>query len=190
MPAPFNNVRSKLARAVAAYLISAGAGDATSVRPANTRTPKEFVDGVNTTVKCRFAKPVNNVTGNYKIITHIIIRGRAVDDTEELDELARVAFDERIALTQDALMQSADGGMTLNWLANEISDQGRALATTEVWEDAPAAQHADMADFTCLFATDEGFGDNNPQEQEHIWEEVLVFEFTACGSAVEGYTNL
>jgi hypothetical protein len=36
----------------------------------------------------------------------------------------------------------------------------------------------DMDEFTCLSFKDAGFGDPNPNDQECLWEEVLLFE--AC----------
>jgi hypothetical protein len=188
--APYSNLRSKLNRAVAAYLIGAGVGPAASIKPANVRTPKVFTDSVNTTVRARLGKPDIKFSGNYNILLHLIIRGSAMTSNEQPgDEDARQLFDARIAAVYDAMMQS-DNGTGLEWAANAITDAGRALATTDIWDDAPASAHADMADFTMLDLQDGGFGDANPNEQEHIWEEILVFECVVCGSVVPGYSNL
>lgn len=187
MSAPYHNLRSKLNRALVAYLVSQSAGDAASVVPFASRLPKEFnADGVVTIVRARMGRPDTKFTGNYSITAHLIIRGSAAQDpsaAEPGDEAARKAFDERIAKTYDAMMQSSDG-QTLRWTAYEISDQGRALATSS------PADNADMADFTVLRVEDGGFGDPDPNEQDHIWEEVLVFEITCCASNIPGYTNI
>lgn len=176
MAAPFNNLRSKLNRAVAAYLVGAGAGTTEDVLPFTTRVAKTFP---NTTVRARMGKPEPSFTGNYAIVLHITVRGSAAQDpTEANEEAARIAFDERVALTADAMMQT-DNNADLAYTAQAITDAGRALAISD------PDNHADMADFKCHVLRDDGFGDPSPDEQEAFWEEILVFEAVCSAIAVD-----
>lgn len=175
-PLPFNRLRSKLNRAIAAYLVSAGAGSADDVSPANSRQSKGYP---NTTVRATIAKPEVPLTGIRRITVHISVKGSAVQENSETsEEAAREAFDQRLAQTADALMQS-DDGRTIRATAAAITAAGRQLAV-----DNPT-DHADMADFTCQAWYDGGEGDAPPDEVGTSWEEILIFEAVCSASNVD-----
>lgn len=188
MAESFNNIRSKLNRAIVAHLIAEGAGSAVDCTPFLSSGSKVIPC---TVVRAKVGKPVIPFSGNYDIIVHITIRGTATVEIGEIDaEAARRAFDERVAATYDALMQT-DDNQTLRYTAKSITSRGRALAVDDgsgAEATLKAQQNADMEDFTCLRVEDGGFGDPNPNDQESLWEEVLVFEMTACGSNIGGYS--
>lgn len=172
-PLPFNRLRSKLNRAIAAYLVSAGAGTDDTVSPANSRQSKGYP---NTTVRATIAKPEVPLTGIRRIIVHVSVKGSAVQENDAVSEdVARAAFDLRLSQTADALMQS-DDGRTLRATAAAITAAGRQLAA-----DNPT-DHADLADFACQAWYDGGEGDAAPDETGTSWEEILIFE-AVCSPA-------
>lgn len=179
----YSNLRSKLNRAVVAHLINEDCGTAANVIPFLSRTEKTIQNSeCNTVVRTRVGKPRVMFSGVYDVVLHITIRGSAVQDVIDDDlQVARLAFDERVARTFDAMMQS-DDGQSLNWTAKSITSLGRGLAVIDPTNDG------DMDDFTCLSLTDDGFGDPNPNDQECIWEEVLLFNACVCGSNLGGYS--
>ena len=182
MIAPFNNLRSKLNRAIAAYLVSQGCGGVGDVVPANSRQPKSYP---NTTVQSTLSKPEVPLTGLRRVTVHISIKGSAViDPSEPNPEVARINFDKRVAQTYDALMQS-DDDETLRATAAAITEAGRALAVPA--DDSPeaaqfAANNSDMEDFTCSSWYDMGEGDGEPSGEGCAWNEILIFEALASPS--------
>lgn len=177
MSAPFSNLRSKLARAVVAHLIESDAGTAADVLPFNAKGHKSLP---NTTVIARAGRPEAQFTGNYRVLLHIVVRGRSAQAVGDADlTRARREFDDRVAKTYDAMMQGADE--TLRYTAAAITTAAHAKAA------ASPATDADLADFTALWLQDMGFGDGEPDEAGY-WEEILAFEVVCCASAVDGFT--
>ena len=184
MPAPYNNVRSKLARAVCAYLQSQNCGSFADV------VPYEFDRNVLypiTIIRPAKGTPEVPLTGMLRVMVLVTIMGSATHgEGEPNPDLARVNFDSRVAQTFDALMQTSDG-QTLRATAQAITDAGRALATAVDASAAGvqlAANNADMADFTCFDVYDAGFENTDPDSEGCSWCETLVFEMVCCGSAV------
>lgn len=183
MAAPYNNLRSKLNRAVVAYLVSAGCGSEADVLPFHTRELKNVQNQeANTTVRARTGRPRVEMSGDYDVMLQITVRGSAVQEVGDDTETARLAFDDRVARTFDAMMQS-ENGYDLNYTAQLITDSGRGLAVSD------PVNNADMYDFTVLSIKDGGFGDANPNEQECLWEEVLMFEVCCCAGNLGGYST-
>jgi hypothetical protein len=180
----YSNLRSKLNRAVVAHLISEGCGTAANVIPFLSRTEKTIQNSEpNTVVRARVGKPRVMFSGVYDVVLQITIRGSAVQELADDDaglQTARLAFEDRVARTYDAMMQS-DDGQSLSWTAKSITSLGRGLAVIDSVNDG------DMDEFTCLSLQDAGFGDPNPNDQECVWEEVLLFEACCCASNLEGY---
>jgi hypothetical protein len=176
MAAPFNRLRSKLNRAICAYLIKEGCGTAADTAPENSQQIKSYP---NTTVRAGIATPNPALTGNRDIPVHIGIRGSAVRDPANLTDVttARKAFDDRLASVYDALMQG--DGATLRATAAAITAAGRALAIS-----APGT-NADMADFTCQAWYDGGEGDAEPDQEGTRWEEILIFRAFCAPSNVD-----
>src|ERR1035437_5076897 len=125
MPAPFNRIRSKLNRAIVAYLIEKGCGSADDTFPENTQKNRTYPV---TTVRAGVATPAVPLTGIRSVPVHITIRGSAATnpDTRVVVVDAREAFDLRLSAVYDALMQS-DDNRTLRATAAAITSAGRAL---------------------------------------------------------------
>lgn len=187
MAAPYNNIRSKLNRAICSFLIQQKCGSIDDVLPANTVQGKTFL---NTTVQCTLAQPDPPLSGDYRITVHISIKGSATSPVGEPNPaIQRVNFDQRISKTWDALMQSANG-QDLDYTAQQISAAGRTLAVDASNGQDPvqkqlAANNADMVDFTCIQWIDRGTGDGRANEEGVSWEEILIFEALACSSNVD-----
>jgi len=161
----YSNVRSKLSRAIAAYLISAGCGTAVDTSASNVTSDSTYP---RTTVKSGIATPEVPMSGIYRIRVMISVKGSAANSFDNAD--MRVAFDNRVAAVYDAMMQSSDG------TANEITTAGRAIRTT--------TGNSDMADFTCMSLYDGGFGEGEASEEGTAWEEILIFDAVCCASAL------
>jgi hypothetical protein len=188
MAAPYNVLRSKLNRALVAYLVNSGAGGIPDIFPGNSVGEKSYP---NTVVLSTLSRPEIPMTGIRRISVHISIKGSATQKTnaESNPEQARVDFDNRCATTYDALMQTVDG-QTLKATAVLITAAGQAMA---VPVDGTAAaikfanNNADMADFTCQEWYDIGEGDGEADAEGCSWEEILMFEAVVSGSAIPGY---
>ena len=177
MPSPFNRLRSKLTRAIVAHLIESGCGTAADTFPDNSQRDKP---SLCTTVRATIASPEVPMSGIRSIPVHITIRGSAVRDPEHPDDIssARVAFDTRLALVADALMQSADG-QSWHATADLITASGRALAV-----DDPGS-NGDMCDFSCQAWYDGGEGDAEPDQEGTAWQEILIFRAICSPSNVD-----
>ncbi len=191
MAAPYNLLRSKLNRAIVAYLISVGAGSRNDTFAANVNRSSigQHKPGNNTTVQATLSKPEPYLTANRRITVHVRIRGSATQSPKEPNwEAARTTFDERVGAVYDALLQS-DNAQNLRATAQAITAAGRALAVADDPSNPQsvqqAANNADMVDFTCLGWYDMGEGDGEPQQEANAWEEVLVFDALCCGSNVD-----
>lgn len=184
MAAP-TSLRSKLNRAITAYLISAEAGTADNTFPQSSTKARSFP---NTTVQAAVGIPETEMVANYRTQIRISIKGSATDSVDATnEETARVAFDARIGTVSSALKQT-DDEETLRFTATAITAAGRALAIAVDDSDAAiqvAANNADMADFTITQWYDRGFGDGQTDGQGFDWEEILIFEAVACESDVD-----
>ena len=184
MSAPYNVLRSKLTRAVTAYLISVGAGSASDTTPERSTGENPYP---NTTVRADASRPEIQMTGIRRIMLHISIKGSASQVPDEPNpDVARLAFDARCGVTYDALMQT-DDGQTLNATCALITAAGRAMATAV--DATPtaiqfAANNADMADFTLQALYDMGEGDGSADANGCDWEEILLFEAVCSPSAL------
>lgn len=186
MAAPYSNLRSKLNRAIAAYLVSVGAGSIEDVAPANSAGSSKYP---NTTVRATMSKADVALTGLRRISVQISIKGSAtIGINEPNKDVSRLNFDTRVANTDDALMQT-DDGQTLRATAGLIAAAGRALAVVVDPNDPKsvlfAANNADMVDFTCQGWYDVGEGDGEANEEGCSWEEILMFEALCSPSNVD-----
>lgn len=173
MPEPISKIRSKLARAVTAFLISVGGdcGTKDDIFPANTAGDKEYP---NTTVRATTSTPEVTNTGLRRVRLQIEVKGQPSGAPSAAnDDQDRKAFDDRVGATQDTLLLS-DDGVTLQFTARAITAAGRALAASA--DPKIAAANADMADFTCSDLFEMGEGEALPIENGPAWHEVLLFD--------------
>lgn len=163
------------------YLVSVGAGTFNDVTPQNSETVNIYP---NTEIHALVGKPEVKSQGLYRIPVRIVIKGSAVEDAQNTEyEKARKAFDARVALTMDKLMQT-DDDETLKYTATQITLAGRALKTNS--DPNIAAANQDMDAFSLTQWYDGGMGDGS--EVDHVgcsWVEVLLFEAVACASNVD-----
>lgn len=183
----YGNIRSKLTRAICAYLVSKGnCGTVNDILPNFTTANSGYP---NTAVTATISRPDSQFTGSRRIPVQISIKGSATqDDAETNPNQPRVDFDNRVQNTSDNLMQT-DDEMTLNFTAAAITAAGRAMAVDASNGADPvqaqfAADNADMADFTCQNWFESGEGDGQADEEGCSWEEILLFEAIACPSAL------
>lgn len=180
-PLPPTSLRSKLDRAIVAYLISVGIGDQTNVLPHKTHRKMDALPLV--IVRSTVGMPEGQ-DGNDRIRVRISILGSAgVDEDEPNPVVSRVNHDALIGKVRAALRQSDNGGATLDATCVLINVAGRALAVpADASPEAAlvAQNNADMADFTLDQWYDAGFGDGEPLDSAYAWEEVLLFDAVAC----------
>lgn len=176
MSAPYGNIRSKLSRAMAAYLISltnASIGTANDIFPQFSEAQKSYPNTVCRTVQ---GTPEPPLSGDYICKVQIHVRGSATPPTGTTDlNSIRATFDARVAATHDAFMVTDALGVNLDATAVAITIAGRALAVSD------PTNNADMVDFTLIMWNDAGFAEGQPDDQGTAWEEVFVFEALACG---------
>ena len=184
MAAPYGNSRSKLDRAIVAYLIYRGIGvnppvmTAANVFPCKGEAANVYPRVVVTTMK---GTPEPGMTGRYRCTVWISVKSTATEVvTNTNPSNAIVKFGQLLASVSDAMMGSDNSNPnpagSLRGTAEEISIQGRLLATTGSATDQ--ANNADMVDFTCGALYDDGFGistNDDSDEGGTAWEEVLSY---------------
>ena len=187
MGQPFSNIRSKLDRAVVAYLKAAGVCDV--INPAMYSSVIDMdASPVWIVVRSHQGTPTTALCNVWDFLVEVGVHGPATPplNTENEGE-NRVSFDQVFAGMFDALMQSGQGqafNQDLQATADLITSNGRALAVSA--DATIAANNADMADFTCQYwyppvALDGG----NPRvqgapENTTVWKEFATFKAIVC----------
>lgn len=182
MAAPFSNIRSKLDRAVVAYLKFKGV--CSYIVPANWSGIVNMDENpVWIVVRSHSGTPTTSLSSIWDFYVEIGVHGPACPPPQTNNEgQQRVDLDAVFAAAMDALMQTgqADGPQDLQATADFISQYGRLLATTG---DANSqANNQDMVDFTCQYwyppvSLDGG----NPRVQgaeasTTVWKEFATFK--------------
>jgi hypothetical protein len=171
MAAPYSSPRSKLDRAIVAYLIAQGVGDNTNIFPANSSRDRSLP---NLTIHASGGSHEFPLSGTYRFNVRVICKYPAAIQPDAADptnsETNRLAADALFAAAVDALMQGESGTSTLAVTATAITTAGRDLATTD------PDNHADMADFTCIQWLDTGFDGGVPEEESSAWAEIATFQ--------------
>jgi hypothetical protein len=180
MAAPFNRLRSKLNRAICAYLIQQKVGTADDTFPENSQAIKTYP--VTLVRACAALEPNEGMTtGNRNIIVLITVKGSAVRNTAKPADIqsARIAFETRLTNVNDALLMQSSDNRTLKATARAITLAGRALAVSD------PDNNADMADFTCQWWINMGEGDLDPDQEGTAWQEALKFKSLCSPSNVD-----
>jgi len=170
--ANYHNLLSKCDRALAAYLLSKGAGTSDDVLPAKNSAERPLPATVCFSSKGAEAAPYS---GTYLIESSIMVRtGGAVELNAGASD-ARRASEERVAKTFDAFHTNLDSSG--DKLADDITAAARALAI------ANPTDHGDLADFTVqnvmIKGVDAGFEDGTV-----VWIDTLDLQLVACPSDV------
>jgi hypothetical protein len=150
MGAPYNNLLSKLDRALMAFVVAGGAGTFSDVFPAKRSQTK----GLPNTI-CYAEKGdevgVGNPTRNCK--ASVMVRTSGAEDGAAA-QTARLASEQRVAKTFDLFKTQTVVAGQLDTsgedIATQITDAARALAI------ADPVNHGDLADFTALDVMDKG----------------------------------
>lgn len=183
MAAPFSTLRSKLDRAIVAWLIQQGVAD--SVFPANNSGIIQVADGPVVVVRSHSGFPVtaDAVGGPWQFDIEVGVHGSASPQPEDANQSdqQRYELDQVFAATVDALMQSdvADG-QTLQLTADGITSAGQALAS--VTPVAPAVNlNLDMVDFACDTWLPPTLDGGNPRVENAptnttVWKEIANFK--------------
>lgn len=179
---------SKLSRAIAGYLVSAGVGTNASTLPLFSNKARPYP---NVTVIPARGNPEPATCGNYRFQINISVKGsNAKDPNSTNQEAGRVAFDALVKQAQESLMLS-DDQQTLRATYRLINNAAHALAVAvDETPDAVqfAANNADMVDFTIIEWSDLGFALGTADEEGCSWEQVLIFDCICCASLIPGYT--
>jgi len=174
MAAPYNNLRSKLNRAVCAYLVTQGVGTVDNILASNTNAAKSYP---LVTVQAVRGMPDPPMTGDYRCSVQVAVKGSNVQVANASPQSNRILFDTLCGKTCDALMIGDTS--TLMPTALGITAAGRALFAGD------PANNADMADFTCINWFDDGFGIGDPDAEGCSWIEVFLFTAICCASNVD-----
>ncbi len=184
------SLRSKLDRAIVAYLQTQGVCD--NISPANSSEDSEYP---NVTVWCHDGKPSAQYSGSYEFQVMIEMQGKATQQpvapgTDEPNpELQRVKLDELTDGVYEALMKEevTEDTQSLRATKDLITAAGRALAVADATPEGiqRAENNADMVDFTCQFWMESGITGGRPNVEGAAWKEVLQFTARACGSNVD-----
>lgn len=192
MAAPFYNLRSKLDRAIVAYLQTEGVAD--NIYTALNSTAKDIDISTSPAVFVRShtgrVYTENPYSGVYVYQVEVCAEGSAAAQPEDKNpEEARMQLDEVFSGTVDALMYSdANDGSPFLFTADAITAAGRALATNP--NAQIAANNADMVDFTCQAwsPSDPAFDGGNPRAEggadTTVWKEIANFQAVCCASNV------
>lgn len=182
------NLASKLSRGICGYLVSAGINQV-QVYPQFTSKARTFANGPIVTALIYPGSPDVKFTGDLRFKVGISIKGNALDNSNTASEADRVAFDAMVGKVYEALTQSDDDRTfratttALNAASNAmaVAGTGPQEAAKQPW--IQAQYNADMSDFAVTQWTDAGCGAGKAEDCH--WEAMLLFEATACESAIE-----
>lgn len=179
------SLRSKVDRAVVAYLKSQGVAD--HIYPFNYSGTREFPSVTVKAGRPRGMPSTSEVkySGDYRFLVTINVQHQGNVQEGEDSEKNRVALDELTKAVYEALMQSADSGPNQNNLkatAALIQAAGRALKTNPI--TAIANNNADMDEFS-MTHWEESALDADVNEDGNAFIEILLFECVACASNVD-----
>jgi hypothetical protein len=181
MPAPYHLISSKLDRALAAYLISIGAGTAEDTYPA-----KRAFDKIAPCTICWTERAKLNLnTGIYACDVSIICKYSTATAPDGDPEQTRQNSDVRTGTVFDAFFTILDAAPTddesLVWdskkIAKQITAAARALAA------AHPDQFGDLADFTVLDVR-HGEQEGAFEEDTDTWTDSFSLQIDAVNSNV------
>jgi hypothetical protein len=174
MAAPYHNLLSKCDRAIAAYIISLGAGTAADVLPAKLSRTKSLPC---TIVWSENGTELVPYSGDYQVKTTVMVKCKAAVDVGREADSARVASEDRVAKTFDAFHTNISTSGNPNNsgvnLADAITTAGRLLAAED------SVNHGDMVDFTVLDVLIKG-PEASFEEDGAAWVDSMNLELIVC----------
>jgi len=172
MAAPYHYIRSKLDRALVAYLLARNCGAAADVVPGKCGLSLTLPLTICWTER---ASPIPN-TGSYTCRAAVIVNTVGPTDAGEDSATVKADSDRRAGLTFDAFRTIDDDS---EWDSKKIAAQLTAAARAAAIAN-PAAD-GDLADFTAL---DVQFGDEEGSFEGAAWVEILNLTIIAAPSNV------
>lgn len=187
MAAPYSNLDDKLARAVAAYLISVGLGNVNNIVSFLSNQPREMPGDGLVTIHCGDGVEEWLGTGNYRFPVTVELKFPAITPAEASATQQRdqeIAARQRQAAINDKLLLS-DDEHTLAYTSAQITAAGRALAVSDGTTEGAAAAlaNADMVNFTCIWWQAGGF--SMPAQQPDNFVSEARFEAIACAANID-----
>lgn len=173
MAAPYHNLLSKNDRAIAAYLVSIGAGTTDDVFPAKRSQSRQTPC---TVIYSESADEVAPYSATYTIKTSVMIRTYAGQDYDEADADKRKACDQRVAATFDGFHWNDDNNQSGDTLATAITNAARADALAN-------PDNADLADYTVLNIRVVSI-EQGQESDVDAWVDTINLECVACPSNV------
>ena len=157
-----HNILSKIDRALAAYLISVGAGTADDVYTAKRSLNKDLPNTVCHAQKWRYLTPNSGV---YSVTAQVMVRTLAALDVDEEQTDVKDPSEERVSAAFDAFFAGVDSSSSA--LGDAITAAARATGD------------ADLQDFTiqCCEATG---GDGGIVRDEPVWTDAIDLEIVCC----------
>jgi hypothetical protein len=188
--ADLTSLPSKIVRAFRFYLISVGAVDAAHCYHKYDSRTRVFNDQPIVTVNLLPIGPEEQYSGNDLFIVQLQTAFQAAEQPDDLADQPRLAFDAQVGKVRQAIMQSDDGGQTLNVIRNAINAAAYTMSTAPDATSAGqrfAAINADMDDFTLLSLYQDIYGNAVDKSNEGIWIIEQRFKVSACESKIAGY---
>lgn len=157
----YHNLLSKTDKALAAYLISMGAGESSNVYPAKLSVDK---DVPCTICYAKSATPLAQYSGTYLVKAEIQVKTSACVDVNQTSTTPVTDSDLRTSEAFDAFHREPDPNNAGEVLAQEITT---------------AARSAGVNDFTCLNVsiTEVESGTNDKGD---VWVDTLNLELVCC----------
>jgi hypothetical protein len=182
----FTNLPSKLSRAIAAYLVAAGAVPAERCFPIFTSRERPN-DGPIVDVVPGVGQRSPALSGNFRFPINIIISGSAKRASHEggnpntAKDTARIAFDAQVGAVREALMQT-ETNTDLKATAEMINAAAYAKAV------ADAESNGDLDELTIMDWYEGVFGPGKSEDDRHDWVMVVQFEADVAETKLTGYT--
>jgi len=161
-----HNILSKVDRALAAYLISEGAGSADDVYPAKRSLDKALPNTVCHAMKWRFLSPNSGI---YVVTAQVMVKTLAALDADEEQAAVKDPSEERVSATFDAFFSGVDSAS--DTLAESITAAARNSGD------------ADLQDFTIQSCEVTG-GDGGVDRNGPAWMDAIDLEIVCCPSDV------
>jgi hypothetical protein len=160
-----HKILSKTDRALVAYLISVGAGDAATIVPAKRSLEKPLPVAIVFSARARLIS-----AGVYEVNCSVMVKSSASIDVDDDDTAPKAASETLIGAVADALEAGIDAHEQGHQLADAITAAARASQNPE---------DADLAQFTVQdiknLGPEAGIDRNGP-----AWVDTINLELVAC----------
>lgn len=157
-----HNILSKCDRALAAFLISAGAGTADDVYPAKRSLDKALPNTVCHAMKWRYLSPNSGI---YVVTAQVMVRTIGALDVDQVQSDVKDPSEERVSAAFDAFFAGVDSA------SDKLGDAITAAAR--------ATGDADLQEFTIQSCEVVG-GDGGQDRNGPAWVDSIDLEIVCC----------